>query len=95
MGARLLPRLPERQGGLRQGDLEHRELGRRAGPLRGRPRRRLRPDPPGLIHTAHRGADVVAPRRQRPDAGRGSALRPCPHTHRHGPRNENRREGPP
>src|SRR5699024_12367611 len=42
VGARLLPGLPEREGGLRQGDLGHRELGRRPGPLRGGAQGRLR-----------------------------------------------------
>ena len=50
LGARLLPAVQEREGRLRQGVLEHRELGRRRRPLRedpGRGAARLRPSASG------------------------------------------------
>ena len=48
VGARLLPPVPERPGRLRQGDVEHHQLGRRGHPLRAGLRRRR---PERLTHT--------------------------------------------
>ena len=59
VGARLLPRLPERQGRLRQGLVEPRQLGRRAAA----PRARTHPD-----RRPHRPRDAPTQRRGRPGA---------------------------